>query len=82
MKRITNGDMRVIPDECGSLMKALIHRCWSMEPEGRPTFDCILQEFKTASFRIVPRADAAQIGRYVGDIEKWEAEEGLHSGSH
>jgi abelson tyrosine-protein kinase 1/abelson tyrosine-protein kinase 2 len=82
LKRILNGDLPSIPDECGSLMQALIPQCWSMDPGARPTFDAIVQKFKTVGFRIVPKADAVQIRLYVGDIEKWEAEEAEHSRSH
>jgi TPR repeat protein len=75
LRRIRDGDMPVITEQCGRLMQHLIPRCWSMEPTKRPTFDEILGEFKAADFRIVSTADAGKLGAYVGDIERWEAEE-------
>jgi serine/threonine protein kinase len=73
LKRIQNGQMPALPTECGSLMQDLIRRCWSMEPEQRPSFDDIIRDFKTIQFRIVPTADSVQLGMYVDDIERWEA---------
>jgi abelson tyrosine-protein kinase 1/abelson tyrosine-protein kinase 2 len=75
MKRILNGQMPSVPDECGSLMQELIRRCWSMDPEQRPRVDEIVRDFRSAQFRIVPGADAVRVRMYVGDIETWEAKD-------
>jgi serine/threonine protein kinase len=75
LKRILKGDLPAIPDECGKLMQELIPRCWSMDPEQRPTFHEMICEFKAAHFRIVPRADAAGLKTYLERIEKWEADD-------
>jgi serine/threonine protein kinase len=82
IRRLLRRDMPAVPDECGSVAQDLIRRCWAMEPEKRPTFDQILRDFKAAGFRIVPRADHVKLGRYVKEIEKWEADEALQSQSH
>jgi hypothetical protein len=79
LKQILKGEMPAIPAECGSQMQDLIPRCWSMKPTKRPTFEQILDEFKTAKFRIVPAADEVKLGAYVADIEKWEKDDALQS---
>jgi hypothetical protein len=79
MKRILDGELPAVPEECGPVMQALIPRCWSMNPEKRPTFDDIIREFKAENFRIVPGADVVRVARYVEDIERWEAEDAVQS---
>jgi hypothetical protein len=81
MRLILDGKLPTVPEECGSVMQALIPRCWSMNPKQRPTFDEIIREFKAAGFRIVPGADTVKVAKYVEGIEKWEADEAtqLHS---
>jgi serine/threonine protein kinase len=82
VRRLLHAEMPAVPDECGSVAHDLIRRCWTMEPEKRPTFDQIVRDFRAAGFRVVPRADPLKLGRYVEDIEKWEADEALQSPSH
>jgi serine/threonine protein kinase/TPR repeat protein len=79
MKRILAGEMPSVPSECGSFMQELIARCWSMDPDKRPTFDEIINDFKSARFQIVPGAEAEKLGLYVADLEKWEKEETVQS---
>jgi serine/threonine protein kinase len=79
--RISHGELPAVPEECGPVMQALIPRCWSMNPEKRPTFDEIIREFKAENFRIVPGADVVRVAAYVEDIERWEAEDAVQSQS-
>jgi hypothetical protein len=48
-----------------------------MNLEKRPTFDEIIQTFKAAHFRIVPRVDEVRLRAFVDGIERWEANEAL-----
>jgi hypothetical protein len=73
--------MPAVPDECGSLMQEVIRRCWLKDPEKRPRFDKIIQDFRDAQFQIVPRADPVKLLMYVSDIEAWEAEDAAQSRS-
>jgi hypothetical protein len=79
LTKILSGQKPVVPDECGSVMQELIPRCWSMDPGKRPTFNEIIGHFKTATLRILPRADEAKLGQFVEDIEEWEAKDAVQS---
>jgi serine/threonine-protein kinase len=55
MGRILAGDMPEIPAKCGQFMQNLISRGWSLNPEGHPSFDEILDEFWKCDFAPVFR---------------------------
>jgi serine/threonine protein kinase len=74
LRLLLKGEMPIIPDLCGSRMQDLIHRCWSMNPESRPSFHSILSEFTSAEFDIVPGALAVRVREYVEEIRQWETE--------
>jgi serine/threonine protein kinase len=42
MRQLMKGDMPPIPERCGKFMQRLISRCWSLDPESRPSFAEIL----------------------------------------
>jgi serine/threonine protein kinase len=44
MRQFFEGSMPPIPATCGQFMQQLIPRCWSMNPESRPSFAEILVE--------------------------------------
>jgi serine/threonine protein kinase len=70
--KIRYGRMPPIPDECGKYMQGLITRCWSRNPEHRPSFDEIIREFKEVEFSIFPHVIASRVSTYVSSIEEWE----------
>jgi hypothetical protein len=72
MRRILAGDMPKIPDSCGKFMQELIPRCWAMDPESRPSFEDILNEFQANGFCILPDADAMRIRTYFCGVLVWE----------
>jgi serine/threonine protein kinase len=72
MKGILAGDMPESPAKCGKFIQNLIARCWSLNPEDRPSFDQILEEFQTCNFAIVPGADPKQLRSYAWGIIAWE----------
>jgi serine/threonine protein kinase len=73
MRRSLKGEMPVIPDKCGTFMKNLIPRCWSMKPQDRPSFDDILNEFQAQNLEIVPEADSELIRNFLCGVLAWEA---------
>jgi serine/threonine protein kinase len=73
MKQVLSGDMPSIPAQCGSFMQNLIARCWSMDPESRPSFADIAVELQSNNFDNFPGADPSVIREYVTGILAWEA---------
>jgi hypothetical protein len=62
-----------VSDQYGSLMKHVILRCWSQDPELRPSFDDIFVEFRSHGFHLFPGVDSTEITNYVHGIEGWES---------
>jgi serine/threonine protein kinase len=69
---ITKGCMPDVPDRVLPSMKALILKCWSLNPSDRPSFDAILAEFERLRFVIVPDADRKAVRAYVRGVRDWE----------
>jgi serine/threonine protein kinase len=72
MRILLAGEMPTIPEKCGHFMQNLIPRCWSMNPEDRPSFDEILNEFQAANLAIIPGADPEQIRGFLVGVLAWE----------
>jgi serine/threonine protein kinase len=72
MKAIVGGHMPPIPARCGSFMQDFIPRCWSRDPEMRPSFADILHEFEQARFAVVPNSDSEAVGAYTMGVVAWE----------
>jgi serine/threonine protein kinase len=70
---LRNGQMPPIPVSCGPIMQGLIGRCWSRNPEDRPTFQEIFAEFQSVDFAILPDADGAMIDNVVAEVLTWES---------
>jgi serine/threonine-protein kinase len=60
------------PVEFGSLVFDLIARCWSRNPDSRPSFNDILGEFRQQNYEILPGANASEIRAAVGEVVDWE----------
>jgi serine/threonine protein kinase len=74
---LLKGKMPIIPDKCGTIMQNLIPRCWSINPEKRPSFDEILNEFQAANMEIIPEADPEPISAFLTGVLAWEARSSL-----
>jgi hypothetical protein len=72
-QKLFRGDMPRIPSECGEFMLGLIHRCWSPEPEDRPSMDEMLNEFRSNDFALIPGAISGIVREYVLGVIAWEA---------
>jgi serine/threonine protein kinase len=64
-----------IPAAFGQIMRNLIPRCWSAGPSQRPSFEEILELFRSCQFAILPGTDGAAIERTVSEV--LEVEKGL-----
>jgi serine/threonine-protein kinase len=76
-RRLEHRDFPPIPADCGSLMQDLIPRCWSANPDDRPSFGEILELFQRHQFRLLPNADAKAIQEFCGAILEWERRAGI-----
>jgi serine/threonine protein kinase len=72
---VTNGEMPDVPDTCGR-MKDVIERCWSMNPDDRPSFDSLIDAFMTGEYDIVPGANLERVREYVEPLRLWESPTG------
>jgi serine/threonine protein kinase len=63
------GDSRV---PCQS-DESRVLRCWSMEPENRPSFDDILGEFQSNHFAVFPDASPKTIFEYARSMFDWKS---------
>jgi serine/threonine protein kinase len=61
-----------IPDGFGRLMQKLIPRCWSLNPNDRPSFESIICDFDSCGFSILPGADGRAISEAVSEVLKAE----------
>jgi serine/threonine protein kinase len=77
MRLLLKGEMPRIPERCGTFMKNLIPRCWSMTPERRPSFDEILNEFQAVNLEITIGADYQRIRHFLTGVLAWEARSSL-----
>jgi serine/threonine protein kinase len=68
LRQLRSGEMPAVPGFCGSFMQTLIHRCWSQDPDSRPSFRRIIKEFQHAELNILPGASGSDLRRYVDAI--------------
>jgi hypothetical protein len=68
MKQLRSLELPVVPDSCGRLMQDLIHRCWLREPDSRPSFDDIFNDFQKADFGLCPGVDRFKVRQFVVDV--------------
>jgi serine/threonine protein kinase len=66
------GERPIIPDKVTPAMKTLIERCWSPDPENRPSFKDILDSIDSNDFRIVLEGDEKIVRMYVRGVRDWE----------
>jgi serine/threonine protein kinase len=72
MRRLLAGEMPSVPDRYGIVMQQLIPRCWSMNPDSRPSFSDILEEFRQNDLALIPGADSDVVREYVIGVRAWE----------
>jgi serine/threonine protein kinase len=77
IRRLRAKDLPPIPLKCGLLINDVICRCWSMNPDDRPSFSDILARFEAHDFSLLPNANADALRDYCGAIREWERMEGI-----
>jgi serine/threonine protein kinase len=73
LKQLRSGRMPPIPSEYGAYLQNLISRCWSYNPDNRPSFGQISAEFLARKFDILNGADPGSIRRDAESVLAWEA---------
>jgi serine/threonine protein kinase len=73
MYRVIRGKLPDIPGEIPFFVGNLIGRCWSREPDDRPTFSDILSVLRVNEFKLSDECDCSSISSYVSSIEEQEA---------
>jgi hypothetical protein len=67
---LQNGWRPNIPSEVVEVSKSLIERCWSENPENRPSFDEILQILVNCDFQIISKVDSVEVKLYLTSVEE------------
>jgi hypothetical protein len=70
--RVVNGKLPDIPGEIPFFVGDLIRRCWSREPDDRPTFGEILEVLRANEFKLSDDCDCCLISSYVNWVEQNE----------
>jgi serine/threonine protein kinase len=74
IRRLRARDFPRLSAEHGPEMQNLIDRCWCQRPGDRPSFDCLLSEFRGMGYGFISGADSAAVGAFVEGIVKWESQ--------
>jgi serine/threonine-protein kinase len=59
-----------LPSEMSSDVKLLITRCWSGDPDCRPSFGDIRRVLERIQFKILPDVDSLAVKRFVSDVRQ------------
>lgn len=73
VKKVSNGERPKINDFVPDAFKDLIQRCWSQEPDKRPSFSEIVDELKTDNSYITDLMDEMEFLDYVDFIDNCES---------
>jgi serine/threonine protein kinase len=66
-----NARRPAIPDGAvPQVVKRLIKRCWSAEPDDRPWFEEVVSDLRICNFRLYPDVDANAIKSYVSTLRQ------------
>jgi hypothetical protein len=57
-----------LPQEMSSDVKSLISRCWSGDPEKRPSFGDILIDLERIEFQLLPGVNCGEVRRFLNDV--------------
>jgi hypothetical protein len=68
MYLVITGTRAELPAEMSEEVKSLITRCWSGDPDRRPSFSDILRDLEGIEFKILPDVDLLAVKRFVEEI--------------
>jgi serine/threonine protein kinase len=68
MYLVITGTRAELPAEMSSDVKSLITRCWSGDPDHRPSFSYIRRGLERIGFKLLPDVDSAAVKQFVKDI--------------
>jgi serine/threonine protein kinase len=57
-----------LPPEMSADLKSLITRCWSGDPERRPSFSDILIELELIEFKLLPDVNCGEVRRFLNEV--------------
>jgi serine/threonine protein kinase len=65
MKKVTSGDRPEIPGYVHATGKSVIHSCWDVKPELRPSIEQVLASFEAIEFRLTPAVDSRRVAAFT-----------------
>ena len=71
---IMGGLRYVIPEEVPEFYASLIQRCWDDNPEKRPSFEEIVNEFEYNDDFMLDGSDAEEVRKFIDDIKQNSSE--------
>jgi serine/threonine protein kinase len=71
-KHLVDGWRPSIPCMVPACLQNLIKRCWSEDPNSRPSFQEIVQELSDPSFKMFPGSDVNAVWRRMAFIQRKE----------
>jgi serine/threonine protein kinase len=70
MYLVTTGIRAELPTEMSQEVKLLITRCWSGDPDRRPSFGDILIELERIQFKLFPDVDSVAVKGFVNEVRR------------
>jgi hypothetical protein len=68
MKRIRTGTRPTIPVDSAGFVRDMIAKCWSQEPEARPTLHEIIAEFAKNKYQIAEGVDSPEVISFMDNL--------------
>jgi len=72
MKKAASNERPELPASMSAPAKRLIKRCWSADPDMRPTFDEIVLSLNQIKFQLTPKVDMAKVAAFISAISPAE----------
>jgi serine/threonine protein kinase len=73
LKEIDAGTLPPFTPSVNRPMQGLLRKCWSEDPNARPSFDQILEQYSALQFRVMEGFDESAVFQFIRFITAWEA---------